>query len=121
MLPTDILPGLEALLRHTPGPQVLKDILVIGHLGALAVGLGTVMRTDWRMLRRIRAQLTRRDIAALIRAHRKIAWALVALWATGLGLFLLKTGGDPAAAMANSPKNGCTSRIWVAPFEPAVE
>jgi hypothetical protein len=26
-----------------------------------------------------------------------------------------------APPMANSPKKGCTSRIWVAPLEPAVE
>ncbi len=101
MLPIDILPGLDALLRGTPGMQIVKDLLVIGHLGALAVGLGTVLRTDMRMLLRLRDRFTGQDFTALTTAHHAIGLSILALWATGLGLFVLKTGGDPAAA---SPK-----------------
>ena len=101
MLPSDILPGLDALLRGTPGVQVVKDLLVIGHLAALAVGLGTVLRTDMRILLRLRDRFTGQDFTALTTAHYTIGWSILTLWVMGLGLFVLKTGGDPAAA---SPK-----------------
>jgi hypothetical protein len=36
-------------------------------------------------------------------------------------LVMLPLWAIAAPPMANSPKKGCTSRIWVAPLEPAVE
>jgi len=92
---------LADLLRVTSVEQIAKDIMVISHLLALALGIGTVLRTDWSILTGLARPFTQADYDRVHAAHKVIARALWALWITGFGLFMLKTGGDPAAV---SPK-----------------
>lgn len=77
---------------------IVRQGLLFLHLIAFAIALAEIVRGDWRLLR-----ATRPDYAALNATARIIGLALVALWATGLGLIALDTGLDPAA-IAAKPK-----------------
>jgi hypothetical protein len=97
----DVLAGLHTFLTSVPSTVAMSDALTVSHLAAMALGLGAVLRTDFELLVRCRQRFCEEDLMRLERTHALIGLALVGLWATGLGLFALRTGGDLAAA---SPK-----------------
>ncbi|MEM1386106.1 MAG: hypothetical protein AAGG54_00710 [Pseudomonadota bacterium] len=94
------LEPLVSLVQQTPASVLTKDALVLVHLIALAVGIGTVLRTDLAILRGLRRPFTHADFDCVARAHHTISRALWVLWFSGLALFFLKTGGDPSEASA---------------------
>ena len=96
-----MLHNIIGIFEDTTPIKLVKDLLVLSHLMALAVGLGTVFLTDLHILRRAFRPLRDDDTHVINRAHKIITVALWGLWITGLGLFYLKTNGDLAAA---SPK-----------------
>ncbi len=96
-----MLHNILGIVADTNPTKLTKDLLVLSHLMALAVGLGTVLLTDLHILRHAFRPLQQDDTQLIKRAHKIITVALWGLWITGLGLFYLKTNGDLAAA---SPK-----------------
>lgn len=96
-----MLHNIIGIFEDTTPTKLAKDLLVLSHLMALAVGLGTVLLTDLHILRRAFRPLQDDDTLLINRAHKIITVALWGLWITGLGLFYLKTNGDLTAA---SPK-----------------
>lgn len=101
MLPLDGTSDFLALLQATEMSRLTRDLLVVGHLIALVIGIGNVIRVDTAMLRRVRMPIGEGDYYMLRRAHTLICLALVGLWATGLGLFHQSVGWEVSAA---SPK-----------------
>jgi hypothetical protein len=76
---------------------LVRQALLYAHLIAFAVALAEIIRADWRVLWAVP------DPAALHRTARLVAWTLLGLWVTGLGLTGLDTGFDPAI-IAAKPK-----------------
>ena len=93
--------NLLSIFIDTTPTKIIKDLLVLGHLLSLAVGLGTVLLTDLHLARHAFRRIQDEDVKLVGKAHHVITAALWGLWVTGLGLFYLKTNGDLAAA---SPK-----------------
>lgn len=100
-MPIEPIAALATLIDATPPAALLRDALVLGHLAAMAVGLGSVIVAEIAMLGHLARPFPPARMDALWRTHRQVGWALVALWATGLPLAALATGADPAEA---SPK-----------------
>ncbi|MEM9784246.1 MAG: hypothetical protein AAF899_17445 [Pseudomonadota bacterium] len=82
-------------------PALLLDVLRLGHLAAIAAGIGAVIATDLTMLRWIGLPIGTRQGDALEAAHALIAPALALAWITGLALLVWRTG---LQADALSPK-----------------
>ncbi|MEO1468874.1 MAG: hypothetical protein AAFV86_07460 [Pseudomonadota bacterium] len=89
-----VLAPLAAALG-TGAEALLLDLVRLGHLGAVAVGLGVVVATDLTLLRLIGLPLGPRQGRVIEAAHGLLVPALAAAWATGLGLAALRTGLDP--------------------------
>lgn len=75
----------------------LVDLLHILHLGAAAVGIGTMVATDLTMLLNAHRPVGQRHWRALDAAELLIAPALLVAWVTGVCLALHMTGLNPAA------------------------
>jgi hypothetical protein len=75
--------------------EFVRMFLVLGHLGALMAAAIAVAFGDYALLgqRKIQGDL-------LHRASTAVAWALVALWVTGLGIIYVDTAFDLAAILA---------------------
>ncbi len=75
--------------------ELVRMFLVLGHLGALMAAAIAVAFGDYALLgqRKIQGDL-------LHRASTAVAWALVALWVTGLGIIYVDTAFELAAIMA---------------------
>ena len=71
------------------------------YLGSMAIGLGTMVATDWSSIRRVGRPVTREYCDAIESAHSIIAPALIVAWISGLALLVLRTG---LAAEAMSAK-----------------
>jgi hypothetical protein len=87
--------ALVTLLMEAPVTELLRDALVVAHLGAMAVGFGVVLICDLLLVQRLSRTLKRADIEDFRWTHRVIARALVALWITGCTLVAIGTGMDP--------------------------
>ena len=70
---------------------LLRDTATIGHLAAMAVGLGSAVFADWTILSRTSLPFAADQLAVVRRAHRLIAVSLALLWLSGLTLLALKT------------------------------
>jgi hypothetical protein len=75
--------------------EFIRMFLVLGHLGALMAAAIAVAFGDYALLgqRQIQGDL-------LHRASKAVAWALVALWVTGLGIIYVDTQFTLAVIMA---------------------
>jgi hypothetical protein len=80
---------------------LFSDIVRFGHLLAVAVGLGAAVMADLVLLGRITGRIDAETVRNLVRAHRVIGVALLAMWCSGAILIWLRTGFDPAQV---SPK-----------------
>ena len=80
---------------------LMRDVLVCLHLLAMAVGLGSVMVAEVRLLLAAGRPLCGARIAALWGTHRLVLGALAVLWLTGAGLAALAIASDPSGV---SPK-----------------
>jgi len=80
-----------------PG-ALLRDLLVCLHLLAMAVGLGSALVAEIRLLTAAGRPLCTARIAALWSTHRVVMAALAVLWLTGAGLAALAIASDPAGA-----------------------
>ncbi len=98
---SETLHALAGLITQTPAAVIARDLLSFAHLLVFAGGLGSVIVTDLSLLVSINRVFDRDRLRAIHRGHAIITAALVGLWITGLGLALIATGGNPAAA---SPK-----------------
>ena len=76
---------------------LVNDLVRLAHLGAMAVGLGTMVSTDIMTLRRVERRVSDEYCRAVESAHRIMMPAIIAAWATGIVLIGLRTGFDPGA------------------------
>lgn len=76
----------------------VKDAATAVHLVAMGLAIATVVEVDCRIMRSAQRGLTRRDAATLMRGHRRLIGCLATLWASGLALAWIATGGDASAA-----------------------
>ena len=78
--------------------SVVRILLLLGHLMALAVAFSAIMHEDYNMLvkRRINPLAIKRTAVA-------VYWSLLVLFVTGVGIIGLDTGFD-LAAIASKPK-----------------
>ncbi|MEM1300653.1 MAG: hypothetical protein AAGH68_15375 [Pseudomonadota bacterium] len=70
------------------------DTVRFVHLGAMAVGLGTMVSTDLISLKRADRPVTEEYCRAVHAAHAIMAPALIAAWVSGLFLLVIRTGLD---------------------------
>lgn len=70
------------------------DAVRFVHLGAMAVGLGTMVCTDMLSLKRAGQPVTEEYCQGLHAAHAIMAPALLAAWISGLFLLVIRTGLD---------------------------
>jgi hypothetical protein len=68
---------------------VLRLLMLLGHLAALAVALNAIMREDYNLLVRRRI-----DPSAIRETSRIVFWSLLALAATGSAIIGIDTGFD---------------------------
>lgn len=80
---------------------LLTDLLRMGHLAGLAVGLGLALCADLLAVRSFFVTISERDVWILRSLHWLIMAGVAILWGTGLGLLYIRTG---FAAEAMSPK-----------------
>lgn len=73
------------------------DLVRIGHLFSLAVGVGSAVFLESTLAGRMRKRVDAEALALADRGHRLIFFSLAGLWATGLILAAARTGLDPAA------------------------
>ncbi|RMF40464.1 MAG: hypothetical protein D6754_03115 [Alphaproteobacteria bacterium] len=76
--------------------QLVFDVVRLGHLVGLALGLGLAIYADSRFLGTITRPVSGHRLLELRRIHRFVAASLVLLWLSGLTLLVLRTGLDPA-------------------------
>ena len=75
---------------------VLRTLCVLLHVLALAIGLGIVLREDWRLL-----NSRTFNIEGLSDSARLVGGALAVLWVTGLALIAIDTSFEFSQLMAN--------------------
>ncbi|MEO0624565.1 MAG: hypothetical protein AAFU49_05290 [Pseudomonadota bacterium] len=75
----------------------LIDLLRVVHLAAAAIGIGTMVATDFTMLRHAHKPIGPRHWQALDAAQILIGPTLLVAWGTGLLLVFHMTGFDPSA------------------------
>lgn len=80
--------------------DLLLDVFRFGHFIGLALGLGLAFYADFRVLRNFGAPLSRRESDFIHMIHGPLVFAVLVLWASGLGILVLKTGLDPALISA---------------------
>ncbi|MEM9010413.1 MAG: hypothetical protein AAGE18_04250 [Pseudomonadota bacterium] len=72
---------------------LLTDIVRIGHLFFMAMGIGCVVATHAGTLRSLNAPLSAPRLAQIEHVHGLLMAALVGAWVTGVVLVYLRTGG----------------------------
>ncbi len=73
-----------------------KTILLLLHLGGLAMGLGSVIALDLHLLRFLRgARVRQADLELVHHLSRMITLGLALLWASGLGFLLFYWASTP--------------------------
>jgi hypothetical protein len=78
--------------------DIIRQILLFGHILAFALAMAEVLREDWRML-----WATKLDFPGLAATAQRVKWLLIVLWATGMPLVGFDIGWD-IAAIADKPK-----------------
>jgi len=83
---------IDALFGDARAATMLGDFVRLIHIGAIALGLGTVVMADFTTLRRIGRPVTAEFCSTVQSAHAIILPALVFAWLTGIILLGLRTG-----------------------------
>lgn len=78
--------------------DIVRQLLLYGHILVFALAIAEVLHEDWRML-----WATRLDIRGLEGAAQRIKWLLFLLWGTGIPLVGLSLGWD-FSTLADMPK-----------------